>query len=390
MNFKIKEKKYYENILKKNFNKFNKLDKNKNIVIFGAGTVGKYLIKSLKINNFKIKNFADNNPKILSKKIEGIKVISYKELKKNYSNEQIIIASIIYEKEILKQLKKDIINNVFPLTYLNYLLPEVFDFRKYSKLFEAIFLPKNKNKIYSLYNLLDDNESKKIFTKIINFRLGNYFFVDLESIKSTHEQYFDKSLIKISDKEMFVDGGGYIGDTIKPFVNVTKGNFLKICSFEPDRKNFRKLKTIVRKIDKNRIEIYPYGLYKKNGEVEFQEQGNPESGIVKNNKFSSLSGSVFSEKLRNKKLQVVSIDSFFENKQPPTLIKMDIEGAEIDALNGARKIISKYKPKLTICVYHNPDDLWEIPLLIKRLNPEYKIYLRHYSSELCETVCYAI
>lgn len=389
MKFKLEEKKFYKRILKENFAKFNKLDKNKPIIIFGAGTVGKYLLKSLKKNNYKIKNFADNNPKILSRKIYGVKVISYKDLKRNLPKEQIIIASVIYEKEILKQLKKDNINNVFPLTYLNYLLPEAFNFRKYSKLFDAIFLPKNINKIYSIANLLADNESKKIFSKIINFRLNNYFLSDLDSIKSSYEQYFDKSLINLSNKEIFVDGGGYIGDTIKPFYAVTKGKFEKIYSFEPDRKNFRKLKAIVGKIDKNRIEMYPFGLYKKDGEVEFQEQGNPESGIVKNNLFSPLSGSKLSNSVKSK-LPVVSIDSFFKDKQPPTLIKMDIEGAEIDALKGAKQIISKFKPKLTICVYHNPADLWEIPLLIKKLNPRYKIYLRHYSSELCETVCYAI
>ncbi len=69
---------------------------------------------------------------------------------------------------------------------------------------------------------------------------------------------------------------------------------------------------------------------------------------------------------------------------------MDIEGAEFDALKGAEKTIKKYKPKLAICVYHNPLDIVNIPLYIKELVPEYKIFLRHYSESSSETVCYAI
>lgn len=390
MRFNIKDKKYHIGILRKNFSKFTKLDKNKPIIIFGAGTVGKYLFKSMKLNNFKVNYFVDNNSKIVSKKVEGIQVLSYENFRKNYSNVQTIIASVIYEKEILSQLKKDNIKNIFPLTYLNYLFPEVFDFRKYTKLFNEIFLSKNRKKIRHLYNLLADIESKKIFAKIINFRLNNYYLSDLKSVRSMQEQYFDSSIIKISNKEILVDGGGYVGDTIKPFYKITKGKYEKIYSFEPDKKNFRKLKKVSKDIDSKRIYPLPYGLYSKNGTVEFLEQGDPESGIVKNSKFSPLSGSALLGKHKSNKITVVSLDSFLKDRQPPTLIKMDIEGAEIDALNGAKRIINKFKPKLTICVYHNPADLWEIPLLMKKLNPKYKLYLRHYSDELCETVCYAL
>ena len=73
-----------------------------------------------------------------------------------------------------------------------------------------------------------------------------------------------------------------------------------------------------------------------------------------------------------------------------TMIKMDIEGYELKALMGAKQIIKEQKPKLAICAYHTFSHLWEIPLLIKSLNPDYKIYLRHHTNLDCETVCYAI
>ena len=73
-----------------------------------------------------------------------------------------------------------------------------------------------------------------------------------------------------------------------------------------------------------------------------------------------------------------------------TFIKMDIEGAELNALYGSKEIIKKYVPKLAVCVYHKTEHLWEIPFFIKSLNPNYKIYLRHHSLDEHETVCYAI
>ena len=74
----------------------------------------------------------------------------------------------------------------------------------------------------------------------------------------------------------------------------------------------------------------------------------------------------------------------------PTFITMDIEGAEIFALRGMRKIIERYHPKLAISVYHNPEHLWKIPLLLQEIAPDYKFYLRNYTSFSFETILYAI
>lgn len=73
-----------------------------------------------------------------------------------------------------------------------------------------------------------------------------------------------------------------------------------------------------------------------------------------------------------------------------TFIKMDIEGAELKALQGSRNTIIEHRPKLAICVYHKPEDIIEIPLYIHEIAPEYKFYLRHHSKEYTETVLYAV
>jgi FkbM family methyltransferase len=76
--------------------------------------------------------------------------------------------------------------------------------------------------------------------------------------------------------------------------------------------------------------------------------------------------------------------------EPVTFIKMDIEGAETQAIIGTADIIKTQKPKMAICVYHRLEDIINIPFLLKELVPEYKIFLRHYSDTLLDTVCYAV
>jgi len=76
--------------------------------------------------------------------------------------------------------------------------------------------------------------------------------------------------------------------------------------------------------------------------------------------------------------------------EPPTYIKMDIEGAELEALWGARKLLKEHKPVLAICAYHTSDHLWEIPLLIHAIQPDYKLHLRRYAEGAWELVWYAI
>jgi hypothetical protein len=74
----------------------------------------------------------------------------------------------------------------------------------------------------------------------------------------------------------------------------------------------------------------------------------------------------------------------------PTMIKMDIEGSELDALGGASRIITSHKPVLAICLYHRPEHLWEIPVWLKRAEPEAGLYVRSYAVDGWESVCYAV
>lgn len=275
------------------------------------------------------------------------------------------------------------------MSQLNFLYPKLFDYRDYNSRFEALFKPNARGHISSLYNQLADSESKRILSMILSFRLHHYFGVQMDSIMSANPQYFDPDVIELSSKEVFLDGGAYDGDTLKYIFNNPKYSGWRTYSFEPDPENFIKLSGFVRSRSPDHSVLVNKGLWDKTDEMTFLGLGTPESGISNQDNFSSWSGG--NEHQANlEKLSVVSIDQYFAKIDPPTYIKMDIEGAELEALKGSKNIIVRYHPKLAICIYHKPNDLWTIPLYILSLDPTYKIHIRHYSREICETICYAI
>ncbi len=221
-----------------------------------------------------------------------------------------------------------------------------------------------------LNKILCDEFSKKTVRNLIEFRKSKNMKLLKEII--VENQYFQKELLIPRNYEVFIDGGAYVGDTIESFRNVyMNGNDSSFMAYawEPDEKNWKILKKTCAGLN---VKIVPYGLWSKKESLTFTENVSGNSCIDKNG---------------NKIVRVDSIDNIHGNEKI-TFIKMDIEGAEIEALKGAKNVIMNQKPKLAICIYHKPEHLFEIPLLIHEFVPEYKFYIRHHSDTLSETVLY--
>lgn len=121
------------------------------------------------------------------------------------------------------------------------------------------------------------------------------------------------------------------------------------------------------------IEVMQYGMWNQKEDLSFSKEGNAGSKVVEDGQIKICANSIDNVHAQDK----------------VTFIKMDIEGSEKKALQGAESVIKKNRPKLAICIYHNPEDLYEIPFLIKEMVPEYKLYIRHHSDTYAETVVYA-
>ncbi len=195
---------------------------------------------------------------------------------------------------------------------------------------------------------------------------------------SEGRQYFSlPELPQTIDKEVFADVGCYDGLSAAFFDKWCNGHGFSYC-FEPDTTNIARIHRILKNKGVSSYELIDKGVWSKNGTLQFVSTGNSVSHVCFDEGESDSANSI----------QVVALDEILYDKGV-TFIKMDIEGAELEALKGAKKIISEQKPKLAICVYHKPEDIWVLPELILEYNKDYKFYLRHYSYQDNETVLYA-
>jgi FkbM family methyltransferase len=243
--------------------------------------------------------------------------------------------------------------------------------------------------IEKLLKIVTDEASKEVIKTQIDFirnydYSGHYNYLKKSGLLSKHisildkNEYFPNGVIKLTESEKFVDGGGFNGDTVREFVKRTNNKFAHIFSFEPDSKNYSDLLAEVKNLHltPNQITCYPKGLYSKNKTVSFSQKG---------------IGSSISEG-GTEIVEVVSLDSFLRESEINgiTYIKLDVEGSELEALKGMQNIIIKNKPKLAICVYHQMKDFWEIPYFIESLDLDYKIYFRQHCLGRTDTICYAV
>lgn len=201
---------------------------------------------------------------------------------------------------------------------------------------------------------------------------NNIFIPDNLWWLGEYPQYFDRDIFKPNDREIFIDGGSLDGGDSRNFVTWCDGHYDSIYAFEPDKENLDKMQATSEEIAG--FKICPVGLWNKKDVLRFSS-GSAENCSISEDGDTSI--------------DVDSIDNVLDGRLA-TFIKMDIEGSELKALEGAAETIRKYKPKLAICVYHKLEDIIDIPKKILELNPNYKLWLRHYSYVDTETVLYAV
>lgn len=187
-------------------------------------------------------------------------------------------------------------------------------------------------------------------------------------------QYWDCPYIRPLKQEVFVDAGVMDGETSKAFIHWCDNNYKQIYMIEPD-KQYQNIARQNLQQDNNVI-LYPFALWDKAEKLSFSKH------IAEGGSYVDIHGK------GDNCIEGRALDTLLFNEKV-TYIKMDIEGAEVKALQGARNILATQKPRLAISLYHSWNDLWTIPLTILDANPTYKFYIRHYTLGEWETVLYA-
>lgn len=213
------------------------------------------------------------------------------------------------------------------------------------------------------------------------------FFFSPEGIVTDFilEQYAYKInsglFIEAEKGDIVFDLGGCWGDTALYFAEKIGKNG-KVYSFEfiPNNMKIHKINTDLNPHFKNQIELVPYPVSDISGNTIYFKDRGP-SSVIEIEPFYGYNG----------KTTTITIDDFVRdnNIEKVDFIKMDIEGAELFALNGALETIKKFKPKLAIAIYHSMEDFVNIPIWILDLKLDYDIYINHYTIHAEETICFA-
>lgn len=191
-----------------------------------------------------------------------------------------------------------------------------------------------------------------------------------------HPQYIEPDIFAPAENEIYVDVGVFdLQNSIDFSKWATKG-YEKIYAFEPDpgcyQRSLKRLKEMDEEF-RTKTKLIQKGLSNANSTLDFPAEYKGSGNYSNTQEMISV--------------EVVSLDSYLDGK-PVTLVKMDVEGAEMSVLLGMKDTIVHHKPRLSICVYHKHQDLLEITSYLLNLVPEYKFYLRHYNSNETETVLF--
>ncbi|RKJ41983.1 FkbM family methyltransferase [Acutalibacter sp. 1XD8-33] len=253
--------------------------------------------------------------------------------------------------------------------------------------FQEYFFCAHKDKVLAVFDMLEDDFSKASYANAILTRMGK---TKVRSELVTEDSYFELPAFATFDgNEVFVDCGAYVGDTIEEYVS-THIDFKKIVAFEPVDRNFCALIARVNRLKQewnlpdSKIEMVCGGIGEssyyagKESMIQQAEHGVHLSGIRLSHKDPSGEGGV----------PVYALNEYFAT-QPISFLKADIEGYEWKMLAGGGKVLRRDLPKLAVCIYHTPADMFRLAIQIKEICPEYKIFVRQHQLNWHDTILYA-
>lgn len=332
------------------------------VALYGAGKYGMAALKNIRkyIPGLDVVCFLDDDKErhFFEGGIEGVEIRLLQDAMKEKEPFHILITNY-YVLSTLKKIEASGFDAQRALFWGELLIED----------FPSDLTKQNRQDLKRVFDLLEDYQSKEIFRCMAEARITKN--VDLLARTCQARQYFPEDIFTFGSEEVFVDGGAYDGDTIRHFLDAANGAYRHIYAFEPDQKNFLKLSQNTRD---EKITCYNGGLWNETSEVGFM---------------GNKGGSSQIEETGSGRIHVYRFDDL-EIEYDATFIKMDIEGAELNALKGMEQTIRRCRPKLAVCIYHKFEDLWEIPLYIKELLPDCKLYIRNYTTYLDEIVLYAV
>jgi FkbM family methyltransferase len=342
------------------------------LVIFGAAQLGRQVLQAAARAGLEVLAYADNNEKLWGTTRDGVAVISPAEAVERFNAVAAFVVAVFNPSRPLQQLHE--LGGRAVAAYPEFFWSFGDGMAGITGMAQPEWIVEQADDVSAAYALLADDASRREFAAQIGWRtsLDRSLLAEPSPFANL---YFDPGVFVPAEREVVVDCGAFNGDTLRAFVRRSR-HFERYYALEPDPHNRAALLAYVAELpaaQRDAVVVLPYAVGEQDAEISFESGFGPASGV------SASGGSVVSCR---------RLDSVIETD--PTYIKMDIEGAELTGLRGAAQLIARARPVLSVVAYHYCEHLWQIPLLMNAIVPEYRLYLRRYAEDCWETAFYAV
>ncbi len=325
----------------------------KPIVMYGMGNGADKIIAVCRRYGIEISDFFASDGFVRGHAFHGKTVLSYSDIKAKYGDFIVLVSFATALPEVLERIYS--IDREAELY-----VPDVPVFGE--TLFSSEFVRDNLDRILECAELFADGESVRVYESVINAKLTGKIS-HLRASETDREAVY-RELLRPEKYRTYADLGAYNGDTVRELLQFAPALELAIA-MEPDRRNFRKLSEYAEGEARCRLELHQKGAWDHAGKLYFDGSGNRNANISEAGK-------------KAKEIEVDSLDSILGGRAVD-YIKYDVEGSERQALCGSAETICRHSPDLLISMYHRSEDIFELPLMIHKMNPSYKLYLRRFS-----------
>ncbi len=316
------------------------------IIMYGMGNGADSICAKLATEGLEVSEYFASDDFVRGQRFHGKIVKKLSDIEREYEDFVIVIAFGTQLPDVMDRIKSiagrhKLVAPTMPVYGEN--------------IFDKDFVKEHEGDILKALELFDEEKSNDFYRKIIKFQFTGKleYLIGCESSKD--EAY--QNILNLGNNESYLDLGAYRGDTVDEFLKYTGGIYRHILALEPDPKSYKKLMEHCKNL--HNFTTYNFAVWNENCEIFFDKKG----------------GRMSSASKCGVPISAITIDSL---NQPFTYIKMDVEGSEKCAILGGLNTIKKYKPKLNIALYHRGEDIFTLPLLIHKIQPSYKLFIRHH------------
>ena len=325
----------------------------KPIVMYGMGNGADKILAVCEKYGIEVCDFFASDGFVRGHAFHGKTVLSYSEIKEKYKDFIVLVSFATALPDVLDRIYK--IADEAELY-----VPDVPVFGE--TLFTREFVDENMDKIQACASLFSDEESVRVYESIINAKLTGKIS-HLRASETDRDTVY-REVLHPREYRTYADLGAYNGDTVRELLAYAPTLELAVA-MEPDARNFRKLSEYAQGEKRLQLELQNVGAWSHTDTLFFDGSGNRNANISTTGK-------------KAKEIKVDSLDHILGGRSVD-YIKYDVEGSERHALEGSRETISRFAPDLLVSMYHRSEDVFELPIMIHEMNPQYKLYLRRFS-----------